>query len=127
MKYISTRGQAPALGFEDTMLTGLARDGGLYVPESVPQLSPEEIAALARVVEPTRYTRDDDGGVVEETSCDADDTFFALLKFANGAVGNLLFSWAGHGEATGFDGGTIGSTITRGSIDFTTSAVHGVA
>ena len=47
MKYISTRGQAPALGFEDTMLTGLARDGGLYVPESVPQLSPEEIAALA--------------------------------------------------------------------------------
>ncbi len=65
----------------------------------------EEIAALARVVEPTRYTRDDDGGVVEETSCDADDTFFALLKFANAAVGNLLFSWAGHGEATGFDGG----------------------
>ena len=33
------------------------------------------------------------------------NTFFALLKFANGAVGNLLFSWAGHGEATGFDGG----------------------
>ena len=47
MKYISTRGQAPALGFEDTMLTGLARDGGLYVPESVPQMSTEEIAALA--------------------------------------------------------------------------------
>ena len=65
----------------------------------------DEIAALARVVEPTRYTRRDDGGVVEETACDADDTFFALLKFANGAVGNLLFSWAGHGEATGFDGG----------------------
>jgi predicted dehydrogenase len=65
----------------------------------------DEIAALARVVEPTRYTRHDDGGVVEEIACDADDTFFALLKFANGAVGNLLFSWAGHGEATGFDGG----------------------
>ncbi|KIT14539.1 threonine synthase [Jannaschia aquimarina] len=47
MRYISTRGQAPALGFEDTMLTGLARDGGLYVPETVPTLSADEIAALA--------------------------------------------------------------------------------
>ncbi|HCL27606.1 MAG TPA: gfo/Idh/MocA family oxidoreductase [Candidatus Latescibacteria bacterium] len=65
----------------------------------------DEITAMARTVEPTRYTRNDDGGVVEETACDTDDTFFALLKFANGAMGNLLFSWAGHGEATGFDGG----------------------
>ena len=46
MKYISTRGQAPALSFEDTMLTGLARDGGLYVPETVPTLGADEIAAL---------------------------------------------------------------------------------
>ncbi|MEL6585308.1 MAG: threonine synthase [Pseudomonadota bacterium] len=47
MRYISTRGQAPSLGFEDTMLTGLARDGGLYVPEEVPTLSQGDIAALA--------------------------------------------------------------------------------
>ena len=47
MRYISTRGQAPALGFEDTMLTGLARDGGLYVPETVPQMTADEIAALS--------------------------------------------------------------------------------
>jgi threonine synthase len=47
MRYVSTRGRAPVLGFEDTMLTGLARDGGLYVPETVPTLPPEEIAALA--------------------------------------------------------------------------------
>ena len=47
MRYISTRGQAPVLGFEDTMLTGLARDGGLYVPEAVPVLSPADIAGLA--------------------------------------------------------------------------------
>ncbi|MHA1128653.1 MAG: threonine synthase, partial [Alphaproteobacteria bacterium] len=47
MKYISTRGQAPALTFEEAMLTGLARDGGLYVPESWPQMSSDEIAALA--------------------------------------------------------------------------------
>jgi threonine synthase len=47
MRYISTRGQAPALNFEETMLTGLARDGGLYVPEEIPSLSADEIRALA--------------------------------------------------------------------------------
>jgi len=44
--YISTRGEAPRLGFCDVMLTGLARDGGLYVPEVWPQLTPDGIAAL---------------------------------------------------------------------------------
>ena len=43
MRYISTRGEAPALGFEDVLLTGLATDGGLYVPESLPHFSLEEI------------------------------------------------------------------------------------
>jgi len=47
MRYISTRGQAPALSFEEAMLTGLARDGGLYVPETIPQMPPAEIAALS--------------------------------------------------------------------------------
>ena len=47
MKYISTRGSAPALGFEDVLLAGLARDGGLYVPETWPTLRPEAIAGLA--------------------------------------------------------------------------------
>ncbi len=47
MQYVSTRGQAPALSFEDAMLTGLARDGGLYVPRAVPQMAPDDIAALA--------------------------------------------------------------------------------
>ncbi|MEW9919304.1 threonine synthase [Marimonas sp. MJW-29] len=47
MQYVSTRGQAPVLTFEDTMLTGLARDGGLYVPEHIPTLSTDEIAAMA--------------------------------------------------------------------------------
>jgi len=45
-RYISTRGEAPELGFCDVMLTGLARDGGLYVPQSWPQLSPETIAGF---------------------------------------------------------------------------------
>ncbi|PYF02957.1 L-threonine synthase [Rhodopseudomonas faecalis] len=44
--YISTRGEAPKLGFCDVMLTGLARDGGLYVPETWPQLSADTIASF---------------------------------------------------------------------------------
>lgn len=47
MRYISTRGSAPVLSFEEAMLTGLARDGGLYVPETIPQMSHDDIAALA--------------------------------------------------------------------------------
>jgi threonine synthase len=47
LRYISTRGTAPALGFEEVMLTGLARDGGLYVPETWPQFTPSEIKALS--------------------------------------------------------------------------------
>ena len=47
MKYISTRGSAPKLGFEDVLLTGLASDGGLYVPETLPQFSEEQIASWA--------------------------------------------------------------------------------
>ena len=46
MQYISTRGAAPHLTFEDTMLTGLARDGGLYVPDSIPVMSKADIAGL---------------------------------------------------------------------------------
>jgi threonine synthase len=47
MRYISTRGQAPALNFEEVVLTGMAVDGGLYVPETMPQLSREELASMA--------------------------------------------------------------------------------
>ena len=46
MKYVSTRGSAPKLSFEEAMLTGLARDGGLYVPETIPQMSADDIRAL---------------------------------------------------------------------------------
>ncbi|HVI87066.1 MAG TPA: threonine synthase [Dongiaceae bacterium] len=46
MRYISTRGAAPALEFDDVLLAGLARDGGLYVPESWPGLDKKTIAGL---------------------------------------------------------------------------------
>jgi len=46
MNYVSTRGQAPALGFSDAVMSGLARDGGLYIPSQWPQVSPAEIRAM---------------------------------------------------------------------------------
>ncbi|WP_323010466.1 threonine synthase [Paracoccus sp. (in: a-proteobacteria)] len=44
MRYVSTRGRAPVLDFEQAMMTGLARDGGLYLPEAIPMFSADEIA-----------------------------------------------------------------------------------
>ncbi len=46
MQYVSTRGAAPALGFSDALLTGLARDGGLYAPASLPAWRPAAIREL---------------------------------------------------------------------------------
>jgi threonine synthase len=45
--YLSTRGETPSLGFAEAMLAGLARDGGLYVPEALPRLEPRAIASFA--------------------------------------------------------------------------------
>jgi threonine synthase len=43
MRYISTRGQSPALEFQDILTSGLAPDGGLYMPESTPHFSLKDI------------------------------------------------------------------------------------
>jgi threonine synthase len=79
VKYISTRGQAPALNFEDVLLTGLAADGGLYVPENLPRFTPEELGAMAeldypalaqRIIEPfvgDSIPADDLQGLIEDT------------------------------------------------------------
>jgi len=47
MKYISTRGQAPELGFCDAVMTGLAEDGGLYLPKTWPRLEKQQIGDFA--------------------------------------------------------------------------------
>ena len=46
MIFKSTRGQAPELGFDDVLLTGLAQDGGLYVPDAWPKRSADDWRAL---------------------------------------------------------------------------------
>ncbi|TIX98005.1 MAG: threonine synthase, partial [Mesorhizobium sp.] len=52
MQYVSTRGEAPVLGFSDAVLAGLARDGGLYVPDIWPQFSAAEIRAMRGLAYP---------------------------------------------------------------------------
>jgi threonine synthase len=47
VRHVSTRGEAPSLGFAEVMLTGLARDGGLYVPQSWPRIEPQTIVSFA--------------------------------------------------------------------------------
>ena len=91
MRYISTRGEAPVLGFEDVLLSGLARDGGLYVPETWPGLERDEIASLAgrpyaevaaRIVAPfaPSIAADDIGAMIED----------AYAAFAHPAVAPLV-------------------------------------
>jgi threonine synthase len=73
VKYISTRGGAPALAFDDVLLSGLASDGGLYVPEDWPQFSAADIASFAglpypelalRVIRP--FVEGSGGGVIDD-------------------------------------------------------------
>tara|TARA_B100000686_G_C16793588_1_gene980553 strand:- start:1374 stop:2759 length:1386 start_codon:yes stop_codon:yes gene_type:complete len=54
IKYISTRGQAPKLSFSDVLLTGLATDGGLYVPERLPKINIEDFRD--KTYQETAYT-----------------------------------------------------------------------
>jgi predicted dehydrogenase len=58
----------------------------------------QSVAAFARVFEPTRYLRDADGTVLDTVTCDADDAFMALASFESGAIAQLSFAFAGHGE-----------------------------
>jgi threonine synthase len=57
MRYISTRGEAPAVGFSDALLAGLARDGGLYVPEVWPHFGTDEIRAMRGMAYPDLAVR----------------------------------------------------------------------
>ncbi len=82
MQYISTRGQAPTIGFHDVLLAGLARDGGLYVPETWPksselaggQVAPSYAKRAAKIMSP--FIGDEiDRQVFEQLCIDAYSTF----------------------------------------------------
>lgn len=92
MKYISTRGAAPRLNFDEVLLAGLARDGGLYVPERWPELTPDEIRAFAglpyteavhRVVRPfvgDAIAEDDLRALIQDAYAGFDHAAVAPLK-----------------------------------------------
>lgn len=65
------------------------------------------VSALARTFEPVRYRRDAQGNVVETVAADADDAFMATFELANGAIGQMSFTWAGHGPATSLPDGMV--------------------
>jgi threonine synthase len=80
MKYISTRGQSPALNFSEILLGGLAPDGGLYLPETYPQFSDSDLTAmrgmnyralaftiLSRLIEEDDIPATDLRGIVDKT------------------------------------------------------------
>ena len=50
IRYVSTRGKAAELSFEDVLLAGLAADGGLYVPTSLPTFSQSQLAAIILMI-----------------------------------------------------------------------------
>jgi threonine synthase len=98
VKYISTRGKAPALGFEEVLLTGLASDGGLYVPETLPHYDAAEIASWSglsyaelalRIIQPFVADAIDDA----DLRAIIDDTY---AQFRHDAVAPLV--QLGHNE-----------------------------
>ncbi len=92
MRYISTRGEAPALGFVEATLAGLARDGGLYVPTAWPRLDADTIAGFAGRPYPevaVEVIRPFVGGAIAE--CDlARMTREAYGRFRHPAVAPLM-------------------------------------
>ncbi len=86
---------------------GCATDFGPHLLDWARQVSGEieSVSAMTRCLEPVRREYDDADNVIEEIEADADDTFFAHLQFADGAVGSLGFSAAGHGDPISLPGG----------------------
>ena len=57
MHYVSTRDSSRRLTASQAIVEGLSRDGGLYLPESIPQLTLADIRALARLSYPERAAK----------------------------------------------------------------------
>ncbi|MBD24355.1 MAG: threonine synthase [Candidatus Marinimicrobia bacterium] len=109
MRYVSTRGLAPKLGFDDVLLAGLATDGGLYVPAAWPTFGESEMAAMegldyssvaARVMAPYVV-----GSVLEKDLSALAEEAYAL--FTHKAVAPLTPLAANHWLVELFHGPTL--------------------
>ncbi|MDN5928406.1 MAG: threonine synthase [Hyphomicrobiales bacterium] len=106
MQYISTRGQAPALGFSDTLLAGLARDGGLYLPQEWPHFGAAEIRALRGLSYPDMAVR-------------------LLTPFANGEIDGETFSTIVHEAYATFRHEAVCPLVQTGANEFVLELFHG--
>ncbi|MEX0818599.1 MAG: Gfo/Idh/MocA family oxidoreductase, partial [Pirellulaceae bacterium] len=79
---------------------GITLDIGVHLFNHFRYVAGEVVAVTghAKILEPTRFTRDANGHVVNRVSCDADDTMFASFETDRGAVGHIAASWSGHGQ-----------------------------
>ncbi len=106
MKYISTRGNAPKLAFDDVLLTGLARDGGLYLPETWPQFSTEDLADMKGL----SYT---------------DLAVKVMLPFVEEAISREDLSAIVSDTYAGFDSGDIAPLVKLGENEYVLELFHG--
>ena len=84
MQHVSTRGEAPPLGFAEAMLAGLARDGGLYVPQSWPRLEPASDRRLSPAAPMPKSRSRSSGRFVGDAIAEAD-----LARMAREAYGTF--------------------------------------
>jgi threonine synthase len=106
MQYISTRGEAPALGFSDTLLAGLARDGGLYLPEEWPHFGAAEIRALRGLSYPEMAVR-------------------LLTPFTGGEIDAGTFSAIVHEAYATFRHDAVCPLVQTGANEFVLELFHG--
>ena len=106
MKYVSTRGKAPSLGFEDVLLTGLARDGGLYLPEAWPQISRDDIARFA-------------GRPYEDVA------LHVIRPFVGGEIDDATLSRLIHEAYATFRHRTVAPLVQIGPADWVLELFHG--
>ncbi|WP_348648182.1 threonine synthase [Rhizobium sp. ARZ01] len=106
MKYISTRGEAPSLGFCDALLAGLASDGGLYVPQEWPTFSKKQIRAMR-------------GMSYQEIA------FTVLSPFVDGEIDGKVFRSMIDGAYATFRHPAIAPLVQTGPNEFILELFHG--
>jgi len=106
MRYVSTRGEAPVLGFEEVLLAGLAADGGLYLPETYPAFTRDELAALA-------------GKPFAEVAC------AVVGRFTGADLDASTLAEACRAAYAGFDHPAVCPLVQSGPNDFVLELFHG--
>ena len=106
MQYISTRGEAPVLGFSDVVLAGLARDGGLYLPQSWPEFSAAEIRAMRGLSYPDLAAR-------------------LLSPFLGGEISQPVFERLAHEAYATFRHEAVCPLVQFGANSFVLELFHG--